>query len=72
MSGIMLSIAKFTPLYGFGGLARWPILEGYIVNTTDGLPSRDSVWLLLANYGAWLLIFGVLAIAGVRRSRGRL
>ncbi len=72
MSGIMLTIAKFTPLYGFGGLARWPILEGYIVNTTDGLPSRDSVWLLLANYGAWMLIFGALAIAGVRRSRGRL
>ncbi len=67
MDGLMLKIAHFTPLYGYAGLARYPITEGHLP-LTDG---RDSVWLLLANVCAWTVIFAALAVWGLRRRRER-
>lgn len=68
LSGAMLQVAKFTPMYGFVGLVRWPLMEGHQV-----MPGADpdSLGLLLANVGAWSLLFGVLAVIGVRRGRRR-
>jgi ABC-2 type transport system permease protein len=34
--GHLLTLAKFTPLYGYVSLARYPLTEGYVVNTTNG------------------------------------
>lgn len=68
LSGWMLDVAKFTPMYGFVGLVRWPLLEGHQV-MADAAP--DPLWLLLANVGAWTLFFGLLAVIGVRRGRNR-
>lgn len=68
LSGAMLDVARFTPMYGFVGLVRWPLLEGQQV--MPGV-DPDPLWLLLANVGAWSLLFGVLAVIGVRRGRNR-
>ena len=67
MDGIILEIGRFTPLYGYAGLARYPMSEGYLPNDAG----HDSVWLLLANVCAWTVIFAALAVWGLRRRRER-
>jgi ABC-2 type transport system permease protein len=67
MDGIILEIGRFTPLYGYAGLARYPISEGYLPADAG----HDSVWLLLANVCSWTVIFAALAVWGLRRRRER-
>ena len=69
LTGAMLDIARFTPMYGYVSLVRYPQVEGEI-QQTDPLQT-DSIWLLVANYLAWLLVFSGLAVLGQRRSRKR-
>ena len=66
LSGALLSFAKFTPLYGYAALARYPLTEGYL---PDG--SRDPLWLPVLNVVVWTLVFGGLATYFVRRGRER-
>lgn len=70
LSGTMLTIAKFTPLYGFVSLARYPLTEGYNVSTS-GAMTHDPLWLPLTNVAVWTLIMAVTTVLLVRRSRGR-
>ncbi|MGO3886854.1 MAG: ABC transporter permease [Mycetocola sp.] len=67
LSGAMLDIARFTPMYGVVGLARWPLLEGDVI----GQDQPDSLWLLIANVVGWAVIFGAIAVLALRRSRAR-
>lgn len=67
MDGLILELGRFTPLYGYAGLARYPITEGYLPNDAG----HDPVWLLLANVFSWTVIFAVLALWGLRRRRER-
>jgi ABC-2 type transport system permease protein len=66
LSGVLLTVAKFTPLYGYAALARYPLTEGYL---PDG--SRDPLWVPVLNVAAWLTIFGLGAVHFVRRGRER-
>ncbi len=67
MDGLLLEIGRWTPLYGYAGLARYPISEGYLPIDAG----HDPVWLLLANVGTWTVIFAALALWGLRRRRER-
>ncbi|MDO5502658.1 MAG: ABC transporter permease [Actinomycetia bacterium] len=71
LSGTLLAIAKFTPLYGLNSLARYPITEGNIMDGTTGELSHEPLWIPLANVGGWLLVLALLATFLVRRSRSR-
>jgi ABC-2 type transport system permease protein len=66
MSGLLLDIGRFTPLYGYAALARYPLTDGW-------LPSgeHDPLWLPIANVITWTIIFSALAVLGVRRGRER-
>jgi ABC-2 type transport system permease protein len=66
LSGGMLAVAKFTPLYGYAQLARYPLTEGWL---SDG--THDPLWLPVLNVTAWLIVFGALAVYFVRRGRER-
>ena len=66
LSGTMLTIGKFTPLYGYASLARYPLTEGYLA---DG--SLEPLWVPLAGVIAWALVFGMLATWFVKRGRDR-
>ncbi|WP_309102176.1 ABC transporter permease [Microbacterium sp.] len=66
LSGVMLDIARFTPLYGFVALSRWPLTEGRL---TTG--QTDELWLLLVNVTVWVAVFALLVAVGVKRSRAR-
>ena len=66
MSGFMLDLGRFTPLYGYVALARYPLTDGWLP-----VGGRDALWLPVANVLAWTVIFSLLAMWGVRRSRAR-
>lgn len=75
LSGVMLEIARFTPLYGVAMLARWPQTEGMIVPMSEeeamaGI-EYESMWVLLVNLGAWTLLFAVVCLLAARRRTSR-
>ena len=67
----LLTISRFTPMYGATALARWPLGEGwtYVPDRQAGV--QDPLWMPLANLVAWTLIFGLLVIGARRRVTGR-
>ena len=67
----LLTISRFTPMYGATALARWPLGEGwvYVPDRQGGV--QDPLWMPLANLVAWTLIFGLLVIGARRRVTGR-
>lgn len=66
LDGVMLDIARFTPLYGFVALSRWPLTDGVL---TTG--QTDSLWMVALNIAVWLIVFAALVAIGVKRSRSR-
>ncbi len=71
LSGTLLAIAKFTPLYGYVALVRFPLTEGVMVDGRGNLLDPEPLWVPLLNVSVWAVIFAVVAVALVRRSRGR-
>lgn len=66
LSGTMLDIARFTPMYGYASLSRWPATEGWLSDAT-----RDNLTWSVVNFVAWLVIFGTLAVLAGRKARTR-
>lgn len=71
LSGTMLAIAKFTPLYGYVALARYPVTEGRLISNDGRDLGTEALWVPLLNLGAWALLLAVVATLLVRRGRGR-
>ncbi|MBN9609093.1 MAG: ABC transporter permease [Actinobacteria bacterium 69-20] len=72
LSGTLLTIAKFTPLYGYVSLARRTLTEGYILNgTQNGNLVFEPLWQPILNIVVWTVIFCALAVAAVRYGRRR-
>lgn len=67
LGGTMLDVARFTPMYGVVGLARWPLLEGEVV----GVEQADGLLPLLLNVLAWTAVFAAIVALSMRRSRAR-
>ena len=75
LSGTLLAIAKFTPLYGVATLARWPQMEGFVI-PMDGVgpgyvPQYDSLGLSILNLVVWTVIFGAICMIASRRRTQR-
>ncbi|WP_353953476.1 ABC transporter permease [Knoellia sp. S7-12] len=70
LSGWLLDVARFTPLYGYVQLARYPLTEGMVMDT-EGNMSHEALWMPLANVAVWTVILAITATWLVRRSRGR-
>lgn len=60
LSGTMLSIARFTPLYGAANLSRWPLMG-------EGSNEDDTLVTTFLILGAWVLIFALLCGFASRR-----
>lgn len=71
LSGSLLAVAKFTPLYGYVTLARYPVTEGFNLDQTTGTLIEEPLWQPMTNVVVWTLIFALLATWLVRRGRGR-
>lgn len=70
LSGLALTIGKFTPMYGYASLARYPLLEGTSYDM-NGSPVAEPLWQALLNVGAWTAIFGGICIYLVKRRSGQ-
>lgn len=70
LTGTLLEVAKFTPLYGVASLARWPQLEGTIV-AVQGEPQSDPLGLIVLNVVAWTLVFALICWVAARRTTRR-
>ena len=71
LSGWQLTIAKFTPLYGYLSLARRTLSEGNVLDGTTGELVPEPLWQVLANVSFWTVaLFGV-AFFLFNRERGR-
>lgn len=71
LSGTLLAIAKFTPLYGYVALVRYPLTEGVMIDGRGNLLDPEQLWVPVLNLSVWAVVFGVVAVLLVRRSRGR-
>ena len=71
LSGTLLDIARFTPMYGYAGLVRWPQLQGLIIENNAPALHSDPLWVLVLNYALWALVFAGLAVWAVQRGRRR-
>ena len=71
LSHTLLTISRFTPMYGATALARWPLGEGwaYVPDRQAGV--QDPLWMPLANLVVWTLIFGLLVIGARHRATRR-
>ncbi|MEW6862468.1 ABC transporter permease [Trueperella pyogenes] len=70
LSGTLLEISRFTPMWGYITLARWPVTEGAWTTSTGGLYS-DKLWQAALSLGIWTLIFALLAAVALRRRGAR-
>ena len=72
LSGTLLQIGRFTPLYGYAGVARYPVNGGYGAgNPGDPATHHESLLVFFTNLGAWTLLLGLAAVWLVRRGRAR-
>lgn len=72
LGGVMLDIARFTPLYGMVALARYPLTDGYLASmSATGEPPHDDLWLPIVNVVVWGAVFVVATILISRRGRAR-
>ena len=71
LSGAMLTFSKFTPMYGYVALARFPMTDGQNYDMATGALISEPLWQPLANMVGWTVIFGLIAWVLVRRGRER-
>lgn len=69
LSGFMLELSRFTPLYGVNQLARYPVMGNW--EMTGGEPAQFSVWTAVANLAAWAAVFIAGALLASRRGQER-
>lgn len=71
LNGWQLTVAKFTPLYGYASLARRPLTGGATIDTDTGDLIPEPLWQTLANVGFWSVTFAAVCVVLAARSRGR-
>lgn len=71
LSGIMLTIGKLTPLYGYATLAKYPLYEGTGFDM-NGNPTDEPLWQALLNFTVWTAIFAFVCVYLVRRGTRRM
>ena len=71
LSGWQLTVAKFTPLYGYISLARRTLSEGQVLDGTTGELIPEPLWQVLANVSFWTVALVGIAFLLLNRAKGR-
>ena len=69
LSGTMLDVGRFSPLYGMQMISRWPIAEGaYPLGMDFG---TDPLWPAIANIAVWttLIVGSSMLLRGRQKAR---
>ena len=69
LSGFILKVSRFTPMYGPGQLTRMPLIGKQMV-TMDGV-INEPVWRPVVSIIAWTIIMGIVAVLVGRRRQNR-
>lgn len=69
LSGTLLDIGRFTPMYGAGTLVRWPLTEGGQIQATGMV--FDPMWYPWVSIAVWTVIFVGLSLLLNRRDKNR-
>ncbi|MGO1545625.1 MAG: ABC transporter permease [Gulosibacter sp.] len=72
LSGVLLEIAPFTPVWGVMQLALWPLSEGVGIDpeATNGM-IEYALWQPITNIAVWTIVFGLIALLSARRGTSR-
>ncbi|AKA97243.1 permease [Corynebacterium ulcerans] len=70
LSGLLLSISRFMPLYGVNKLARFPI-SGSEEAIANGAALSAPIWWAVANIVVWTVVFALLAFVASKRPQKR-
>lgn len=70
LSGTLLEIGRFTPLYGYAMLAKYPFMHGKMYSMNGGFYT-DPLWYGLVNMAVWCVIFTAAAVLLARKTRER-
>lgn len=71
LGGTLLDVARFTPLYGLTGLARWPQVEGWMPSDPANALPADELWVLVTNVSVWTAVFLAITLVAARRDTSR-
>ncbi len=71
LSGWQLTLAKFTPLYGYVALARAALTGGGTIDTATGDLIQIPLWQPLLNVAVWTTVLAGTAVLLVARGRAR-
>jgi ABC-2 type transport system permease protein len=71
LSGWMLTVAKFTPLYGYVALARRSLTGGAVLDPNTNELIGEPLWQVLGNVAFWTVVFAGLAVILVQGARER-
>mgnify|MGYP006872050988 FL=1 len=69
LSGTLLQIARFTPMYGAVTLVRWPLAEGAQLQPTGMI--FDPMWYSWANITIWTAVFVTFCLLMRNRDKER-
>lgn len=72
LSGFLLELAPFTPVWGVMQLALWPLNEGMAIDpdASNGV-IEYALWQPILNVVLWAGLFGLVALFGARRGTSR-
>lgn len=71
LTGFLLDLSPYTPVWGVATLAGWPLTEGRLSVGTDGATVQYELWMPLVSIVVWAAVFGALALWGTRRHTAR-
>jgi ABC-2 type transport system permease protein len=71
LTGWQLTVAKFTPLYGYVSLARRALTGGATINPDTGELIAVPLWQPLTNVIGWTAVLAIAAVLLVGRGRAR-
>lgn len=69
LSDTLLTIGRFTPVYGSVTVARYPMTDGIQITMDGQLPDPDPLWWALLNVGVWTAVFAAAVLLLRRRRR---
>lgn len=70
LSGALMDFARFTPMYGPGTLARWPIMEGLLISS-GGEAHSAPLWMPILATLVWTAVFAGICLLANRRRTSR-
>lgn len=70
LSGFLLDMSPFTPVWGAMTLAQWPLMEGQVFDPETGAVQYE-LWMPILNIVAWASLFGLVSLWASRRHTAR-